>query len=77
MRRSPSPPNPLSHKERGGTVRIRKRPIAFRTWVLSAPKPIDPRPACALAKSVQPAPAQAGTYVGVAGTSAEQRQRMS
>jgi hypothetical protein len=25
----PSPPNPLSHKERGGTGRIRKRPIAF------------------------------------------------
>jgi hypothetical protein len=38
MRRFPSPPNPLSHKERGGTCRIRKRPISFRTWVLSAPE---------------------------------------
>jgi hypothetical protein len=38
-RRFPSPPNPLSLKERGGTGRIKKRPTSFRTWVLSAPKP--------------------------------------
>jgi hypothetical protein len=38
-RRFPSPPNPLSHKERGGTDRFLIRPISFRTWVRSAPKP--------------------------------------
>jgi hypothetical protein len=34
-----SPPNPLSQNGSGGTGRIRKRPISFRTWVLSALEP--------------------------------------
>jgi hypothetical protein len=29
---------PLNHKERGGIGRSRKRPIAFRTWLLFAPE---------------------------------------
>jgi hypothetical protein len=66
MRRFPSPPNLLSHKERGGTGRIRKRPISFRTWVLSAPEPTCARvhdggyPAfCLRVDSREPAPAKA------------------